>query len=628
MSFPSATTITLSGMKTFNNNPSYTGITVGSSFVTTIDITGTLIARNGNSNYSFANNQLVFGYSNTSTYAHAIKTRHDGGNNANNAIDFYVWQTSDGSTTIGTKRIMSVTATGVSIGTTTSNTNQLNVKGSNPQIYIQPTSAGSETSFCFVGNASTNWYMGTNVSGIGSGSYGITVPGNNILTFNTAGNVGLGYTNPQNVKLRVTGSNSISFDYGNYIKVSPESTGWISNNLIGCYWTGSNDVTAIWVPGATHASQNSAKMLLYANGITYINGYLGVGTASPAYALDAGSGSIISDNWMRSRNVGGLYNETYGGGWYMSDGTWMRCWDKSVYTNTGYICNNTNARFGAGTSAPSFPFHVAKADGYPGGQWYGYLSPNGTGTAYDNPGTSVYCNQRMLASEFNAISDERVKTNISDVNDLSALNIIRQIQPKRYNYIDHITRGENPVWGFIAQQVESVLNYAVTTSEDFIPNIFELANLSENNGIYTITLPNKLTSNTLASSIDGIITPIQLKIYTNNDGKEKHVTLKDIIDEHSFTINESLSEIEPVHDDITGETKLVTFVYGIKINNFKNLDKHAIFTMATAALQEVDRELQSTKERLTIVNQTIQTRQQTINNLKTKINTIKNHLNS
>lgn len=627
MSFPSATAISLSQMKSFNNNPTYTGISSGNSFVTTIDITGTLIAKNGNGNFSFTNNQLVLGYNNTSTYAHAIKTRHDGGNNAYNAIDFYVWQTSDASTTVGTKRIMSITATGVGIGTTISNTNQLSVKGVNPQIYIQPSTAGAETSFCFVGNASTNWYMGTNVSSIGSGSYGITVPGNNIFTFNTGGNVGVGYTNPQNVKLRVTGSNSISFDYGNYIKVQPESTGWISNNLIGCYYNGSNDVTTIWVPGSTHANQSSAKILLIANGITYINGALGVGTASPAYTLDAGSGSIITDNWIRSRGTGGIYNETYGGGWYMSDSTWVRCWDKSVYTNSGYICNNTNARFGAGTSGPSYPFHVAKADGYPGGQTYGYLSVNGTGTAYDNPGTSIYCNQRMLASEFNAFSDERIKKNIIDIDDVSALNIIRQIQPKRYNYIDSINHGETPVWGFIAQQIESVLDYAVTTSHDFIPNIFELASFLNDNGTYKITLKHKLTSNTLNTTIDGIITPIQIKIYINDNAKEKYVTLKDIIDEHSFTVHESLDEIQPTLDDVTGEMKLVTFVYGIKINNFKNLNKDAIFTMATAALQEVDRELQTTKTRLITVNQTIQTRQQTIDNLKTKINLIKNHLN-
>lgn len=628
MSFPSATVINVSEMKSFNNNPTYISLTAGSSLVTTtLDVTGTLIARNGNGQYSFTNNQLVFGFGGTSNYSHSIKTRHDGGINANNAIDFYTWQTSDASTTFGTKRIMSVTATGVSIGTTTSNTNQLHVKGNNPQIYIQPTSAGAESSLCFVGNAFTNWFMGTNVSGIGSGSYGITVPGSNLLTFNTAGNVGLGYTNPTNIKLRITGSNPISFDYGNYIKVQPES-GWITNNLIGCYYDGATDITAIWVPGTTHSAQyNGAAMLLYANGIAYINGSLGVSTASPAYALDAGTGSIITDNWIRSRGTGGIYNESYGGGWYMEDSTWLRCWDKTVFIGDGNLCNSTNARFGAGTSGPSFPFHVATADGYPGGTSYSYLGYGGTGTANDNPGTSVYCSQRMLASEFNAISDERVKTNILDINDLSALEIIRQIEPKKYNYIDYITRGQEPVWGFLAQQVESVLPYAVSTSEDYIPNIFELANFSENNGIYTITLTHKLTSDTLNTSIDGIITPIQLKIYINNEGKEKLVTLKDIIDEHSFTINESLSEIEPIKDDITGEMKLVTFVHGIKINNFKNLNTDSIFTMATAAIQEVDRELQTTKTRLNTVNQYIQTRQQIIDNLKNKINIIKTHLN-
>jgi chromosome segregation ATPase len=49
--------------------------------------------------------------------------------------------------------------------------------------------------------------------------------------------------------------------------------------------------------------------------------------------------------------------------------------------------------------------------------------------------------------------------------------------------------------------------------------------------------------------------------------------------------------------------------------------------MATAAIQEVDRELQATKTRLNTVNQYIQTRQQTIDNLKNKINIIKTHLN-
>jgi hypothetical protein len=84
----------------------------------TLDVVGTTLHRNGNSVNNFTNNQLVFGYNNLSTYIHSIKTRHNAGaNDANNAIDFYVWQTSDGSSAIGTKQVMSITSAGVGIGT-------------------------------------------------------------------------------------------------------------------------------------------------------------------------------------------------------------------------------------------------------------------------------------------------------------------------------------------------------------------------------------------------------------------------------------------------------------------------------------------------------------------------------
>jgi hypothetical protein len=41
------------------------------------------------------------------------------------------------------------------------------------------------------------------------------------------------------------------------------------------------------------------------------------------------------------------------------------------------------------------------------------------------------------------------------------------------------------------------------------------------------------------------------------------------------------------------------FVYGQEVNDFNAVDKNAIFTVATSALQEVDREVQDLK---TLVN--------------------------
>ena len=46
------------------------------------------------------------------------------------------------------------------------------------------------------------------------------------------------------------------------------------------------------------------------------------------------------------------------------------------------------------------------------------------------------------------------------------------------------------------------------------------------------------------------------------------------------------------------ENKYKIFIYGQQIHDFHNLEKNAIWTVATAALQEVDRQQQSDKARI------------------------------
>jgi hypothetical protein len=83
-----------------------------------LDVNGAALLRNGNQGTVFANSQLLFGYQTTAQYMHSIRTRHNSGaNNSTNAMDFFVWQTSDSSTAIGSKQVMSVTSSGIGIGT-------------------------------------------------------------------------------------------------------------------------------------------------------------------------------------------------------------------------------------------------------------------------------------------------------------------------------------------------------------------------------------------------------------------------------------------------------------------------------------------------------------------------------
>jgi hypothetical protein len=117
------------GTNSLNIASSFIGINTTSPSAT-LDVNGTCLLRNGNSIGAFSNNQILFGWAGGSNYLHAIKSRHNSSaNNTENAIDFYVWQTTDSATSVGSKHVMSVTSAGVGINTT-SPSSTLSVNGS------------------------------------------------------------------------------------------------------------------------------------------------------------------------------------------------------------------------------------------------------------------------------------------------------------------------------------------------------------------------------------------------------------------------------------------------------------------------------------------------------------------
>lgn len=251
------------------------------------------------------------------------------------------------------------------------------------------------------------------------------------------------------------------------------------------------------------------------------------------------------------------------------------------------------------------------------------------------------------------VSDSRIKKNIADADDAESLETLRLLKPKKYQYKDEINRGQEPVWGFIAQEVRDTLPYATGLRTDVLPNIYELANVSQSN---VITFVNFNTSN-LESNATTLIRTKGI------DGKDHDIHLVEVIDEHTIRVEEDLSmwtgsvdaegnvitqietttltpeEYEALEDktgcvanisgyqsanvvisveeyealeDKTGYeevienyTKTTTtypgtqlFVYGQEVNDFIFLKKEAIWTVATAALQEVDRQLQAEKAKV------------------------------
>jgi hypothetical protein len=236
------------------------------------------------------------------------------------------------------------------------------------------------------------------------------------------------------------------------------------------------------------------------------------------------------------------------------------------YTNSGqgtagvhtgiYAAYGDNTNYGAGGNAAN----GVTFTGLGGDQGYSIFSKY-----------AIACGQ-----ELSLYSDERIKCNIQDISGESAIQLIRKISPSTYNYVDYIKNGNNLHYGFIAQDVQKVIPTTVNTTQEFIPNIYDIGAFSDAN---TICLQTKSTSLFDLSNTT-------LQIYVGEEEK-KVVNLDTILDDHSFTIQEKMEDVyldKPV------------FVYGQKIPDFLMIEKNAIFTITTAAVKEMDTQIQELKD--------------------------------
>jgi hypothetical protein len=300
------------------------------------------------------------------------------------------------------------------------------------------------------------------------------------------------------------------------------------------------------------------------------------------------------------------------GGGYLND----------TQANTPILTVTTNAKVGINREQPSYTLDIDGTIRY-------------TGTHGSN-------------------SDRRIKRNIVDVNDASALETIRLIKPKRYDYIDTKSKDtEDTVWGFIAQEVREVLPYATDVITDFIPNIMTWANVIGSNviTINTTELLSNTTGRVLLRDVfnknhivtitedidaDSLRVEEDLSTFTGSrdtsgDGiteiqtitvtVEEYNALEDaagyepVIESYTQTTTTESITVEEYNalEDTTGyeavisnytKTHITTpgseiFVYGQEVDDFHVLKKDAIWTVATAALQEVDRQQRSDKIRIT-----------------------------
>jgi hypothetical protein len=197
---------------------------------------------------------------------------------------------------------------------------------------------------------------------------------------------------------------------------------------------------------------------------------------------------------------------------------------------------------------------------------------------------SLYTQYHIRAQGLSVFSDKRIKQDFIEIDDTFALDKLRQLKPTSYKYKDKTRRTTDRVLGFIAQEVAEVLPDAISITKEVLPNIqleASIKKIDEENFELTLKEPHSVA----------VGARLEIKA-PKLDHMEVEVT--SVTNDTTFTVLKDKKKhlnIDKVGDRV--------WVYGEFVDDFHNLNKDAIWTIATAALQEVDRQLQATKVDLT-----------------------------
>ena len=401
-----------------------------------------------------------------------------------------------------------------------------------------------------------------------------------------SGNVGIGTTSPNekleiNGRLRINGSQSSPgiWLYGNNYEND-------TSNVFFGRGGNSFDGIGFWFSDWQHVFLN--------------NGNVGIGTTNPSQTLDVSGGikvggigtstGLTMDNmfYLRRNSNGASYSSYDHHAFYTNSTT-------GAETGSERMRITSNGAVGIGTTTPesyaALAVRTFKWTNRGGDSWVGTISGSSIsgGGNTTNQNYSIHASNTIYANQYHVASDSRIKKNIQDVNDDSALEMLRLIKPKTYQYIDEQRRGNSTVYGFISQEIKEIIPQSVNYTKEFVPNIYEIGEViqDENNIFNIIKFTNFNTQNLLYDASNNLHSLLEI---VDKDDNIIEIQIIEIIDEKKIKISINLADLVAEKD-----SKYYIFVSGQHIDDFNSLKKDAIWTIATAALQEVDRQLQAEK---------------------------------
>jgi hypothetical protein len=307
---------------------------------------------------------------------------------------------------------------------------------------------------------------------------------------------------------------------------------------------------------------------------------VGIGTSSigAGNKLEIFGGDLLVVGGTIKKSVDGRETENYQVERWKDSGSYYAPTPTKFITYT-----DGNVAIDVIGSAPYSPLHVGTATVSSGAaQSLSYFTSNAVAEIVNASTTlsdvcAMFDSSILVKDTIASSSDQRIKKNIQDINDDSALQKILAIQPKTYNYVDPV-RGTDKVYGFIAQQIHEVIPEAVTFQKNVVPNIFCTADSYLN----VVTFDHDILEYNLVN--DTRISIIDLT------GKQ------DI-----FVINSVNTETRSIILD-KNVSGYKVFVYGTEVDNFCALDKSYIFTLNVCATQRLSEKIDNLTNRIAYID--------------------------